>query len=424
MSLGRIYTAAPAVRMNRHVQPTSPQIVSTPEEIRAGYHPEHERLLRLGVEVWNTWREQNPSSWPMLMGADLRGLDLVGYDLHFGSLQHANLTGADLSEAWLSSAHFEQANLTEAKLYSAFAEWACFTAAVMPKCFAMEANFTKANLQQVDAHGAHFANTIFEGALLPGANLQEAYLSGTNLTGAWLESVNLTGATLGQTHFVDCDLSYAIGLNTCIHSVHSFVDFRTLQQCRQHLPREFLTGCGLSELIVDYIPSLFDSAINYYSCFLSHSHIDKDFARLLYEKLREHDIRCWLDERQMLPGDDPHDRIQEGIRLWDKFILCCSEHSLKSWWVDSELNRAFAKEQVLTRERGRKVLALIPLDLDGYLFSGDWQSGKATEVRSRMVSDFKNWRTNDAKFDYELERLIRALRADDAARERPPEPKL
>lgn len=186
----------------------------------------------------------------------------------------------------------------------------------------------------------------------------------------------------------------------------------------------FLKGCGLSDLVVDYIPSLFDGAINYYSCFLSHSHIDKDFARLLYTKLQEHDIRCWLDEHQMLPGDDPHDRIQEGIRLWDKFILCCSQNSLTSWWVDSELNRAFEKEQTLTRERGRKVLALIPLDLDGFLFSGNWPSGKAEEVRSRMVGDFTNWSNDQAKFETELERLIKALRADSGARERPPTPKL
>lgn len=225
--------------MNRHVQPTSPQIVSTQDELEAGYSAEHEKLLRLGAESWNRWREENPSSWPLLMGADLRGLNLVGYDLHFGSFQHANLAGADLSETWLSSAHFEQANLTEARMYSAFAEWACFTAAELTKCFAMEANFTKANLQEVSARGAHFASTIFHGAVLPGAVLQEAYLSQTDFTGAWLESADLTSATLGQTHFVDCDLSYAVGLTTCSHSAHSFVDFRTLQQCRQYLPRDF-----------------------------------------------------------------------------------------------------------------------------------------------------------------------------------------
>ena len=399
-------------------------MVSTREEIQAGYDPEHDRILRLGAEEWNNWRAKHPEAWPLLMGADLQGLDLARYDLHFGSFQHANLTGADLSDAWLSSAHFEQANLTEAKLYSAFAEWACFTAAKMDKCFAMEANFTKANLQQVSARGGHFASAVFEGALLPGAGLQEAYLSGTNFTSAWLESADLTAATLGQTHFVDCDLSYVVGLETCTHAVHSFIDFRTLQQCRRHLPNTFLKGCGLTDLIVDYIPSLFDGAINYYSCFLSHSHLDKNFARSLYARLQEHDIRCWLDEQQMLPGDDPHDLIQEGIKLWDKFILCCSRHSLTSWWVDSEINRAFAKEQTLTRERGRKVHILIPLDLDGFLFSGDWKSGKADEVRSRMIGNFSTWCVDQVKFEAELARLIQALRSDGAARERPPVPKL
>lgn len=406
--------------MNRHVQPTSPQVVSSQDEIRAGYDPEHERILRLGVDTWNKWRGENPGVWPLLMGADLRALDLAGYDLHFASLQHANLTGADLSEAWLASAHFEQANLTDARLYAAFAEWACFTAARMDRCFAMEANFTKANFQEVSASAAHFAETIFQGAILPAANLREAYLSGTNFTGAWLESADLTGATLAQTHFVDCDLTYAIGLDTCQHSSYSFIDFRTLQQCRRHLPEAFLKGCGLSEIIIDYIPSLFDGAINYYSCFLSHSHADKEFVRLLYRSLIERDIRCWLDEHQMLPGDDPHDRIQEGIKLWDKFILCCSKDSLSSWWVDSELNRAFTKEQLLTRERGRKVLALIPLDLDGFLFSGQWLSGKADEVKSRMVANFTGWREQNGKFDAEFERLVLALRSDNAAREHPP----
>jgi len=248
--------------MNRHVQPTTPKIISTPEEIAAGYNPAHEALLHQGAAVWNSWRELNPSEWPMLMGADLRGLNLSGCDLHFASCQHANLEGADLSESWLSSAHFEQANLSNVRMYEAFAEWGCFTAAVMVKCFAMEANFTKANLQQVNAREGHFANTVFEGAILPAANFESAYLSSTNFTKAWLESANFTSATLGQTHFVDCDLSYAEGLDSCTHSSHSYIDFRTLQQCRRHLPTEFLKGIGLSDLVVDYIPSLFDGAIN------------------------------------------------------------------------------------------------------------------------------------------------------------------
>src|ERR1019366_2046294 len=127
-------------------------------------------------------------------------------------------------------------------------------------------------------------------------------------------------------------------------------------------------------------------------CFISYSHEDQGFARLLYDRLQGQGIRCWLDEHQLLPGDDLHEGIDRGIRLWDKVLLCASKASLSSWWVDGEVNRAFQKEAELMMERakreatldagplpvrggegGKKVLALIPLNLDGFLFSADYQ---------------------------------------------------
>jgi len=135
-------------------------------------------------------------------------------------------------------------------------------------------------------------------------------------------------------------------------------------------------------------------------------------------------IRCWLDEKQMNPGDDIYMEVDRGIKLWDKLLLCCSKSALtEKWWVDMEINKAFQKERDLMKERGQKVLTLIPLDLDGHLFKPEYQGGKADEIRSRIVADFTDWEHDNRIFEQEIERVIKALRTD-GGKEPPPTPKL
>lgn len=164
--------------------------------------------------------------------------------------------------------------------------------------------------------------------------------------------------------------------------------------------------------------------VTYYSCFISYSHADKAFARRLHDQLQARGIRCWLDEHQLVPGQDIYDEVDRGIRLWDKVLLCCSNDSLSSWWVDKEISTAFDKEQQLWKARGEKSLALIPLNLDGYMFTDAWQDGKAIPIKSRLAADFSGWDGDDEKFEREFERLVKALRADGGDREAPPESKL
>jgi hypothetical protein len=227
---------------------------------------------------------------------------------------------------------------------------------------------------------------------------------------------------LGYTTLADSNLSGAKGLDICVHRGPSFIDFQTLARSGP-LPIPFLRGCGLPDVFIEYLPSLLNSGIEFYSCFISYSHADKAFARRLHDALQGHGIRCWLDEKQLRGGDDILDHVDRGIRLWDKVLLCCSKNSLTSGWVEAEIDKALEKEQTLRKQRQEKVLALIPLDLDGYLFGG-WESGRASVVRQRLAVDFQGWDESHAKCEEQIEKVILALRSGEQARERPPEPKL
>ena len=165
-----------------------------------------------------------------------------------------------------------------------------------------------------------------------------------------------------------------------------------------------------------------ESEADYYSVFISYSHDDRVFAERLYNALQSRGIRAWLDKHWMLPGDDIYEQVDRGIRLWDKVLLCCSEASLTSWWVDNEIDRAFEKERELMKQRERKVLSLIPLNLDGYLFDG-WEHEYKDYLTERLAADFTGWETDNAKFEREFERVVKAMMTE-GAKPPPPEGRL
>lgn len=214
-------------------------------------------------------------------------------------------------------------------------------------------------------------------------------------------------------------------MDECRHAAPSSIDWHTLTA--GPLPEVFLRGCGLPDEFIGYLPSFWSNPIQFYSCFISYSHEDKFFARRLHDALQGRGIRCWLDEHQLLPGDPIHRVVDEAIRLWDKVLLCCSKASLDSWWVDKEVQKALMKEEQLWKERGKETLAIIPLNLDGRLFSPEWRAKKdwkEQHITSRLAADFRGWERENDKFEAQFERLVKALRAHAAGRHRAPEPKL
>src|SRR5207244_4059942 len=110
----------------------------------------------------------------------------------------------------------------------------------------------------------------------------------------------------------------------------------------------FLLNIGISEETLAVFRSGISKPIEFFSVFISHSSLDKEFARKLYGDLRAAGINCWFDEHEILPGHDILQEIDRGVRVWEKLVLICSKNSLSpqsTWWVEQELERALRKER-------------------------------------------------------------------------------
>ena len=72
--------------------------------------------------------------------------------------------------------------------------------------------------------------------------------------------------------------------------------------------------------------------------FISYSHQDRKFADKLAISLSKLGFSIWYDKWAMKPGDSLHGKIQNAIQQADYMIVVLSPSSVKSTWVQTELN--------------------------------------------------------------------------------------
>jgi TIR domain len=214
-----------------------------------------------------------------------------------------------------------------------------------------------------------------------------------------LEGADLTEARLGNTNFANVDFTSVIGLETCIHGDPSTIDHRTLQKSGP-LPLAFLRGVGLPDTLIEYLPSIFNQAIQHYSCFISYSSKDDEFAHRIHADLQNIGVRCWFAPHDLRIGDEILDALDAAIRLREKVVLILSEHSIKSGWVKDEVTAGFEEE----RQRGHTVLFPVRLDEAVMNTKEAW----AAKLRARNIGDFRKWKDHDA-YKQSLARVLRDL---------------
>lgn len=318
-------------------------------------NPKHVEIVKRGREAIAEWLASHSRGRFDLSGADLRGADLSRADLRKVDLARAHLWSADLREANLSGAAL------------------------------LRADFFLADLR--------------------GADLSGALLALTNLTRANLKDADLGSARLGSAILGDTNLSGARGLDSVRHDGPSVIDETTLRRSWP-LPEKFLRGCGLSDRLIEYLPSLLGEAIEFYSCFISYSSNDDEFAKRLHADLQDNGVRCWFAPEDLKIGERIRPGIDEAIRLHDKLLLILSEHSVSSQWVEQEV------ETALERERKQKRTSLFPIRLDDAVMES--MGGWAALIRNtRNIGDFTRWKEHD-EYQEAFERLLRDLKAESA----------
>ncbi len=214
-------------------------------------------------------------------------------------------------------------------------------------------------------------------------------------------------------------MSEAKGLENAVHFTLSTIGVDSIYRSQGKIPESFLRGVGLSEEFIRYIPSLVsaeatiaEKGIEFYSCFISYSHKDEEFAQQLFARMRAANIRVWYAPEEIKGGQKIHEQIEAAIRVYDKLLLVLSEASMASEWVKTEIRNARRQEKKTGKRK------LFPVRLVDFETISEWSefdadSGKdlSVELREYFIPDFSQWKDLD-RFEVEVQKLLRNLKMD------------
>ncbi|MBU0519504.1 toll/interleukin-1 receptor domain-containing protein [bacterium] len=319
-------------------------------------NPVHVEILKKGVKVWNDWRKANPSIQP----------DLSEEHIPLILLLHRDLTGLNLSYCRFYGS-----------MFGVF-------------------SYSGINMSNANLNDANLGDTE-----LIDCDLSEAMLISALFYKSRLCNVNLLGSYFSETKLIDTNLRSIKYLENCFHHGPSTIDFRTLKKSWP-LPKKFLRGIGLPEQYIDYLPSLLNQPIEFFTCFISYSRKDEEFVDRLHADLQDKGVRCWLDRKDLPWGEETHQFIDATIRHREKVLLVLSENSIRSEWVKDEV------EAALERERKGEKRVIIPFCIDDSFIETDvaWASKLR---RQRNIGNFTGWKHRD-KYKEAFDDLLKWLR--------------
>jgi hypothetical protein len=318
-------------------------------------NPEHVARLKEGAKSWNEWRARTNEK-----------PDFSAVKLWHDSLSHYNLQLSDFSDAELLGTGFRHARCDDCSFERARIDDCVFFATTLRNC---------------TFRNAAILSSTFSWCSLDQSDFSKAVVGGNTFAHLSLQSVRGLDDLEGT-------FKNSIGIDTFFES--------------GGLPESFLRGSGVPDEFIQYASSLVGTAIDYYSCFLSYSSRDDEFARRLFNDLQGKNVRTWFAPEELKIGDRFRSRIDESIRSHDKLVIILSANSVNSDWVETEVESAIEREQ----KEGKDVLFPIAIDEEGFTSNQPW----AADIRrKRHIGDFRKWKSHD-DYTAAFDRLVRDLK--------------
>ena len=352
-------------------------------------NPEHLEKFLAGPDVWNEWfKSQNFSHENR---ADLSNSDfsnMLIFDYHIDEVDFTNCT-------------FEDAQLLELSPVGSVFTGSSFAGAYIFDGLWMNVELSNSNFFAASLIDVQFIMT----------SLENVFFEEGNITGCLFRVVNFSNSNfsdlfLARSSFFSCNFTSCSSLSEAIWETPCATDFETIVQSWP-ISNAFLRGCGFPDNLIDYLPSLMNDPIQFYSCFISYADKNRKFVDRLHNDMQGAGVRVWYAPEDLKAGDKLHPTFDRAIRVHDKVLIILSEESLVSPWVEDEVNRALAKERD-RKSKGDDSPVLFPIMIDDAVM--DSKESWVTYIKeNRYIGDFRHWKDHDS-YSAAFDRLMRDLK--------------
>ena len=230
-------------------------------------------------------------------------------------------------------------------------------------------------------------------------------------------------AIFWRTVFVGCDLAGVRQMERGEFRSSCSLDMESLRLGEGAIDQHILRKCGFAPWEVEaaklFDPTLtavqiqelqykiFDmraKVLQIGGVFISYARADVKFAKQIEKSLYDVGASVWRDDHKLVAGP-LEAQVFDAIRRNDVVLLVLSKDSVRSDWVEAELEKALKKE----REQQRSVLCPISLD-DSWKARVDLAGSSVLwrQIKSKVILDFSSWESEG--YHIARDKLIKGLK--------------